>query len=597
MRFRGVTICTFSLMSFILTACGGGGGGGADSAAISGKVIDGYIQGARVCLDVNANLVCDASEPSTVTDAQGGYSLNYAGDTTGMHILALVPAGAMDSDLGEITKPFDLLTPAAEPSVISPLTTLVSSEMISSAETLESAKATVKALVGADVLGYDFKQSNDSDTLLVAQVTAAAFAATKDAMAAADSQSSLNAAELLKLAIEETKVTVLPFVLTADGKAKVSAATSQSALLTNLTQVHDVQSSVVGRISQIVARAKAGFGEAEDLETLLKGQGMVLVQEGDTRLKDGTYVSTTASAEHVVLRNPGKRYALAGSPLVWEEEWDWNDSQHFFNGTTWQVSADADEQYEFEGTNCVYLLPAANSSVKQKVCLVTRDISGRKISDFVADICQDQYNPNCNSDNLLPTGSWGADLTFTQTADYYRIWSTPDWQGYAPDLSAFGTSMTSNNRSHYVGDSCNTEFTVQEASGDLGVVGTKGKFKWWENAGNCNSGSRVANTLEVTAFEVVSVGGKPVVKALMPNLYRRLNPGERNGYLIFAQVDTDAEGAPNGMGVYSGNLALKGTKVTIPFTGDISRSMQVLSRTAFDAILSEGGYADFPYTP
>jgi hypothetical protein len=34
----------------VLVACGGGGGGGSASQSLSGKVIDGYIGGATVCL-------------------------------------------------------------------------------------------------------------------------------------------------------------------------------------------------------------------------------------------------------------------------------------------------------------------------------------------------------------------------------------------------------------------------------------------------------------------------------------------------------------------------------------------------------------------
>lgn len=58
----------FFLGGFV--ACSGGGGGSpsttsttATPTTLSGKVIDGYIVGAGVCLDVNSNNVCDAGKP------------------------------------------------------------------------------------------------------------------------------------------------------------------------------------------------------------------------------------------------------------------------------------------------------------------------------------------------------------------------------------------------------------------------------------------------------------------------------------------------------------------------------------------------------
>jgi len=47
------------------------------SVNISGVVVDGYISGATVCLDNNNNNRCDITEPSTLTNKQGKYSLSF----------------------------------------------------------------------------------------------------------------------------------------------------------------------------------------------------------------------------------------------------------------------------------------------------------------------------------------------------------------------------------------------------------------------------------------------------------------------------------------------------------------------------------------
>ncbi len=50
-------------LTMLLSACGGGSSN--SDSSISGTVIDGYIEGAKVCLDANNNGLCDdATETS-----------------------------------------------------------------------------------------------------------------------------------------------------------------------------------------------------------------------------------------------------------------------------------------------------------------------------------------------------------------------------------------------------------------------------------------------------------------------------------------------------------------------------------------------------
>lgn len=156
-------------LSAVVAGCGGGGGS-SGPIALTGKVIDGYIGGATVCLDVNSNLRCDAGEPTATSAADGSYSLTYEGSVDGMQILAVVEPGAVDSELGAITKAFDLLAPAENASVVTPLTTLVANEMLNRGVDAEEAQRAIKAQFNfeGDLLGRDFIAANDTDTLQVA---------------------------------------------------------------------------------------------------------------------------------------------------------------------------------------------------------------------------------------------------------------------------------------------------------------------------------------------------------------------------------------------------------------------------------------------
>ena len=58
------SLSALSLLTAMLIAACGGGGTTSSPTTLAGKVIDGYITGATVCLDVNSNNTCDAGEPT-----------------------------------------------------------------------------------------------------------------------------------------------------------------------------------------------------------------------------------------------------------------------------------------------------------------------------------------------------------------------------------------------------------------------------------------------------------------------------------------------------------------------------------------------------
>jgi len=61
----------------------------------SGSVADGYIEGAKVCIDLNNNEQCDVNEPQATTDSYGNYNISYSGDINGKIITA---TGGFDLD-------------------------------------------------------------------------------------------------------------------------------------------------------------------------------------------------------------------------------------------------------------------------------------------------------------------------------------------------------------------------------------------------------------------------------------------------------------------------------------------------------------------
>ncbi len=192
---RRPVLWTLSAMCTAAIVAGCGGGGGVDTATtvassvqLSGTVVDGPIEGARVFLDLNGNLAHDAAEPiSPPTDAQGAFTLvagrlTQAQAATAM-LVSHVPDNARDADdrgldlLAAGRRGFSVMTPvsaylqvgadgsntAAAP-LLSPLTTLVAAEMAFAGLSLADAKASVQqrlALRGKDPM-VDFVASPDA---------------------------------------------------------------------------------------------------------------------------------------------------------------------------------------------------------------------------------------------------------------------------------------------------------------------------------------------------------------------------------------------------------------------------------------------------
>lgn len=159
------------LTALVATGCGGGSTNAEDTPAapiiLTGKVIANLgIQGATVCLDLNANQQCDPGEPvSQITGADGAYSLTTdpakttAEQVAAAPFAALLPATAIDAaEPGSAiaTQAMVFMAPAGKGSQINPLTTLVQTG-VTSGLALADAEAAVAVQMGvsaADIYDY-----------------------------------------------------------------------------------------------------------------------------------------------------------------------------------------------------------------------------------------------------------------------------------------------------------------------------------------------------------------------------------------------------------------------------------------------------------
>lgn len=241
-----------------LVACGGGGGSSSSSGSstLSGSVADGYLSGAKVCLDKNKNGACDTGEPTTTTGSGGAYSLSglSESDAGAYPLVVEVPASAVDSDTGAaVGKSFVLKAPAGKSGFVSPISTLVQQKLDSgAATTVDAAVAAVKADLAAAGqtapadLFANYLSANDTGTHTIARTLTASvktyYEAVKDGLSSNAQIKALQDAALTQAMSDlRTGTRTGLATVTAAVVAKASADTaSQSAATQDVTINFDV---------------------------------------------------------------------------------------------------------------------------------------------------------------------------------------------------------------------------------------------------------------------------------------------------------------------------------------------------------------------
>ncbi len=389
-----------------LASCGGGSGsststnsgggssqgGSGTSADFSGVVIDGYIQGATVCLDFNSNLKCDTDEPSSVSREGGAYSISYSGNVpAGTQILAVVTTDATDEDTGPVQSAYNLLAPSDAAQVVTPFTTLVSDEILSSGKTLSSteAEAAVKNSLGIDettsLIAYDFIENEDEDLKNAATAIVTALASSTESMNEAASDS-LTDTERAYAAIKVSKALLGSIVSNGDTLLDADAIKTQ------------VETVVTGSINNIIAGAKSGSGSVVNLEEALTSGELVIVYSGEE------YIDQEWVEGLVIEPISFDGIDGAGGQIEFEEiielgilPYDtlpqaWvpfteTENDYVISDQGWVREIDLESSGLILDENCATFYN--NSEAVEEYCFIQKDVSGKSIKDVMPDICLD----------------------------------------------------------------------------------------------------------------------------------------------------------------------------------------------------------------
>lgn len=612
------------LLSTLLAACGGGGGGVSYAIKLGGDIVDGYIYGAKVCLDLNGNLACDDLEPSDISKPGGSYSIAYDGSrgpASQFVVIAEVGANAYDEDdkqngqwvsLSQAGKnPFNLAAPAVSTDVlVTPLTTLVTHELLSdktakvSTESVKAAQEAVKTKLGltTDVMTLNYVKDNDSEMLKLAQVTATALGeAAKQVNAGLSSQSDTSlttvaAQRAVQTAIAKTVLdSVMPGVINKSTGTLATASVDEA----KRSAAASVTTVVSGVVNNIVASTKAGDATVTDIKAAMKTGFVIAEIKNGFFLRDeskayglGQYVNekrlagkysqvdldakTRKGVERVYYQGNWVATARWGKDHSLTKDGTWVEDD--FLGTSGSMTTDQ---------NCLVINRTNGVEATTRICLVERNLENKLIKSINPDYCNSfpgYTAPASCSAATYKYGSKGYDLTASVSTDRYSIDVPVDpattWHygqsmgGNATTVASFLIMLNAN-----IGKSAKVSiwdnYAVQMKSFD----GNEGVLNWYYTDPQTNITSD-AGTGKIKFVTINKV--QMLVFSPSPDYHQR-NPGDMVGSdFLFAAKDGK---------IRMGTVDYAGVKQHMNF----GSAGWVGNTKAFDSVLDGLGLKDFPY--
>lgn len=429
-------------VALLFVACGGGSGGTSQPSAVTpttlaGTVVDGYIEGANVCLDVNGNQACDAGEPSAVTAADGSYKLDTTALTAAQiakaHIIVNVPTTAKDTDdngqtLAQAGKAaFTLMAPASKPNVVSPLTTLISHELIKDAgKSLDDAQTTVRARLGlkaTDDLLQDIGKIKSTDTNVnVKNVAVAVALSLGEIRKAIDSGNTVSGKTdtteqqktLATLQALQEQITALLTKIDTSSSALPKVSSIQTALKTKTDELKTsagASAAIAGTV-QVTAPATSLLGGAN-----LYSGSLCASSTNTSECTPQMYVTTIAATGAVSETD----YDLTNNAWVTAKPYTYTALNTKTNAWV-SVSGGAGGNFVADASGTAGTYTASLSAEQTRILMRQADISGKDISTITGM----GPIPTSLKGLVFPAGSLQYLGQFTPLTDRYRLWSNYD---------------------------------------------------------------------------------------------------------------------------------------------------------------------------
>jgi hypothetical protein len=620
-------IALSSLLLSLLAACGGGGGGGGVSSTVSsattiaGTVIDGYIEGAVVCLDLNSNAACDANEPTMTTGSDGKYSINYAGTTTGLHVLSLVPSTAKDADDKGLTiaqagkTAFTLMAPApvagATNTHVTPLTTLVSHQMTQSGITdAKVAETQVKEKFGITtaLLNNDFKANasvaNTNSAELALAITNAIAAAQSSLSTSAAFQTAAGTTDKVKVqaaaqqaAINLVAKTVAPTIVDKETGTLNKSLTPSTVIAS--TQTVAASSATKLAIESTAPKATSTTVQAfVDGVVIGTGEGKGDYIDASGKRINGNWTGFTNALQVNYIKGDIKTMTGTEKQLVLiGDKW----LKQYQNGTNYWLTTNG---WTIEDLN-IPVVPAGdcvNTPITafgptEIACLTQFDYSGKKVSSLLTDPCTDNNGkpfPGCDVNTVFPANTYAYRLNLSYEQEAYKMNVSTTWNGYGDGMNPKQTTVEGwvkasldPKTTHAIGDQCNTTLniaTYDQAAG-TGTIKFSDMSDYAKDCSTVFSNLGKAKSTEIKSFKVSKVNGETVMVYQIPLIFKKNNPDDGR-----SQSGNGVFGSYNGK-IFDGENFVRGASKQIGQDGKYKMG----NKNILDTYLKMTGLPAYPY--
>lgn len=291
-------------------------------AETRGQVINSYITGATVILDINDDGICDANEPRVITDAIGAYTFKGQGT----HLVCAT--GGTNTVTGLAF--FGRLVAPAQATVVSPLTTLIVQQARSALPALMQGRAAVldAAAVAAAQAAVMAKLNLSSSVPVLTtdpvalmnkvgataadarleQVNAAAQVLLQQTAQAIIASANLPANASTEAVNEAFNAAVTGFQATLAETAAIDLGTASTEVTRKLVSDVAARASAAARNNPVLISASAQFSALSTAN--------VAAAVSATPLADAVKAVATATAASLASRDGAERAALASTQIA-----------------------------------------------------------------------------------------------------------------------------------------------------------------------------------------------------------------------------------------------------------------------------------------
>lgn len=577
-EFLSRKILSLTLLTAALVACGGGGGGNGITSTIGGVAIDGYLGGAKVCVDLNLNFKCDPDEPSAITKDDGTYSIPWSGgDAAGLVVITeTLPTTKDTDDLGKTfaevgRQSFTLAAPvpvgATTDIKITPLTTMITVDALpqdtSANKRLDATAVSNAATALKDSLGMDATKdvlkldvSKDEASRSIAQLVSHKLGGIQSA--ATDGMS----AEKMKSSVVSAKNSTVGMLDNGELPTAVTEALKKppAERVGALNQISEIK----GTIDSAAFVINKGSSNFDVKQALTNGLVISNIDSGYNPFDSNKEQNIGDWKRGDVLKVEFIKFGADGKPGSevrrvldngWVKDTEWSTDHFLGTKGEWIREVpfgDSGETFEFSG-NCAISQRSSSLASRMQFCLSAKDLDGLIISKLNLSYCVPREGRTPPDQELckaakFKSGSKGYEVTVSMIdADEYSL-SIPNRAGdranhYGKRWNN-GSPVVSTNIIDFVkdldGQKLNSDFVIRIWDDfAINIKSYDGKssgvFNWFYFEGGDSLKRR---SVGEGTFEIRTINGADLLVFKPTNEYHKMRPGDMVGEdFVFAAHD------------------------------------------------------------